>query len=431
MRLDNALEFSYGPCQTFFDISGILHQTSCVERPQQNGRVERKHRHLLEIARAIRFQSGLPLSFWGDCVLTAAYIINRLYSPILHNVSPHEKLFGFSPNYNNMKTFGCLAIAYNPSLTKNKFNHKGVPCIFLGYPQSQKAYTLLNLLTKQTFTSRDVKFYEHSFPYNHYSKTNYLQPIPTLLFDNSTPIVPTANILDAKGLGSIGNDPTLSSPLNHQNSTPATSTSPPHNVPSPVHIRRSTRLSSAPSWHSDYVIAFATVNSPKLHCQQPHHIATFANKIVHHHYANLLSTMDNHKELMFFHEAVCDPAWVQAMNLELQALESNGTWEITNLPPRRKAIDSKWMYKTKYNSDGSIERLKARLVILGCRQKFGIDYGETFAHVAKLTTVRTLLAIVSIRGWMTCQMDVSNAFLHGDLFEDVYNEVASRVSGSK
>jgi len=108
------------------------------------------------------------------------------------------------------------------------------------------------------------------------------------------------------------------------------------------------------------------------------------------------------------------------MNLELRALEANGTWELTSLPPGKRAIGCKWLYKTKFLSDGTIERHKARLVVLGCKQQFGVDYQETFAPVAKMTIVRTLLAVAAIKNWFAYQMDVSNAFLHGDLHEDVY-----------
>ena len=108
------------------------------------------------------------------------------------------------------------------------------------------------------------------------------------------------------------------------------------------------------------------------------------------------------------------------MNQELDALELNKTWEVTTLPTGKTAIGCKWIFKTKFYPDGTIDKHKARLVILGCHQQYGIDYAETFAPVAKLTTVRTLLAVAAMEIWFTCQMDVSNAFLHGELFEDVY-----------
>ena len=86
------------------------------------------------------------------------------------------------------------------------------------------------------------------------------------------------------------------------------------------------------------------------------------------------------------------------MNLELKALEDNGTWLVTDLPLGRKGIGCKWIFKTKYHSDGTLDRYEARLVVQGCRQKPGIDYSETFAPVAKMTTVRTLLVVAALKG---------------------------------
>ena len=85
------------------------------------------------------------------------------------------------------------------------------------------------------------------------------------------------------------------------------------------------------------------------------------------------------------------------MNLELKALEANHTWSLTSLPLGKKAIGCKWLNKTKLNSDGTVERSKARLVVLGCKQEYGVDYQETFSPVAKMTTVCTLLAVIAIR----------------------------------
>lgn len=121
-----------------------------------------------------------------------------------------------------------------------------------------------------------------------------------------------------------------------------------------------------------------------------------------------------------FSEAVKDVRWKEAMKNEIQALEDNGAWKLENMPPGKKAIGSKWVYKIEYKSDGTIERYKARLVILVNNQREGIDYNETFAPVAKMVTVRSFLAIAAARRWELHQMDVNNAFLHGDLGEEVY-----------
>lgn len=112
--------------------------------------------------------------------------------------------------------------------------------------------------------------------------------------------------------------------------------------------------------------------------------------------------------------------WRQAMGKEVVALEENETWTLEDLPPGKRAIGSKWVYKIKYHSDGTIERYKARLVALGNRQIEGEDYGETFAPVAKMSTVRMFLKVAAGNDWPVYQMDVHNAFLHGDLDEEVY-----------
>ena len=119
------------------------------------------------------------------------------------------------------------------------------------------------------------------------------------------------------------------------------------------------------------------------------------------------------------------------MKFELDALEKNGTWIIMDLPEDVRPIGNKWVYKVKYRVDGSIERYKARLVAKGYNQVEGLDFFDTFSPVAKLTTVRTLLALASIYSWHLHQLDVNNAFLHGDLHEDVYMVVPQGVKCSK
>ncbi|GJS72849.1 retrovirus-related pol polyprotein from transposon RE1 [Tanacetum coccineum] len=105
---------------------------------------------------------------------------------------------------------------------------------------------------------------------------------------------------------------------------------------------------------------------------------------------------------------------------ELQALEANKTWELILLPPEKIPIGCKWVYRIKFHVDGSIERYKARLVAKGFNQKEGIDYKETFAPIAKMVSVRALLAVATTNNWLIEQMDINNVFLYGDLNEEVY-----------
>lgn len=111
------------------------------------------------------------------------------------------------------------------------------------------------------------------------------------------------------------------------------------------------------------------------------------------------------------------------MQQEIQTLEANGIWEVVPLPASVIPIGCKWVYKIKYNSDGSVERFKARLVGKGYNQKAGIDFHDTFSPMVKHVTVRTVISMTVIHDWPIFQMDVYNAFLQGDLSEEVYMEL--------
>jgi hypothetical protein len=125
-------------------------------------------------------------------------------------------------------------------------------------------------------------------------------------------------------------------------------------------------------------------------------------------------------EPICFEDAIGHALWDKAMDEEMVALDANRTWELVPLPEGKKAIGCKWVYKVKHNSDGSISKYKARLVAKGYAQTHGIDYEETFAPVAKMATVRAVIVVAVSRGWLLHQMDVKNAFLHGELQEEVY-----------
>ncbi|PNX88393.1 retrovirus-related Pol polyprotein from transposon TNT 1-94, partial [Trifolium pratense] len=123
-----------------------------------------------------------------------------------------------------------------------------------------------------------------------------------------------------------------------------------------------------------------------------------------------------------YNDAAKHEVWKKAMDTEIEAIESNDTWELTHLPTGAKKIGVKWVYKTKYNEEGKIEKHKARLVAKGYSQQHGIDYNEVFAPVARWDTIRTILAIAATNNWYVFQLDVKSAFLHGELDETVYVE---------
>ncbi|CAL8155341.1 unnamed protein product [Prunus armeniaca] len=125
-------------------------------------------------------------------------------------------------------------------------------------------------------------------------------------------------------------------------------------------------------------------------------------------------------EAKSYNEAAKDEAWNKAMTEEISMIEKNSTWELVDRPGSKPIVGVKWIYKTKLNLDGSIKKHKARLVAKGYTQKPGIDFNETFAPVARLDTIRTLIAIAAQKGWKLWQLDVKSAFLNGVLEKEVY-----------
>jgi hypothetical protein len=121
-----------------------------------------------------------------------------------------------------------------------------------------------------------------------------------------------------------------------------------------------------------------------------------------------------------YEEAMKNENWTNAVKTELSALMNTNTWSLVTLPPHKKAIGCKWVFKLKLHADGSVERYKARLVAKGFTQTEGLDYLDTFSPVVKMTTIRVLMSIAASQNWPLFQLDVNTAFLHGDLNEEVY-----------
>ena len=321
------------------------------------------------------------------------YIINRLPTSILENKTPFENLYGQLPSFDHLKVFGCLCFASTLAHTINKFEPRSTPCVFLGYPFGIKGYKLLNLLTKKIFLFRDVIFHETVFPfafatYSPYSSLSLPHIFPSVATrpDFTSPLVPesfpssdTDISVDSSTSEPALPDvyvPSVSTDFNPlpANSVDSSSSPLPPNPP----LRKSARVSKPLTYLQDYKCSNVTCDD--------HALSTFSNKsgsapITSDTKYPLSQYLDSSKlsssyslycsliaaipEPKFYHEAIKDPKWQDAMTAEINALESNNTWTLTPLPSHKRAIGCKWVYKVKYKADGSVERYKTRLVAKG------------------------------------------------------------------
>uniref|UniRef100_A0A2N9J8J4 CCHC-type domain-containing protein n=1 Tax=Fagus sylvatica TaxID=28930 RepID=A0A2N9J8J4_FAGSY len=346
---------------------------TATEPSQQNGRAERKHRHILDSVRAFLISASCPERFWGEAALTAVYTINRLPSSALQNVTPFERLYGTPASYSSLRVFGCACFVLLQPHEHSKLEPRSRLCCFLGYGIEHKGYRCWDPISQRLRISRHVVFWEHTM-FNSLSKFTTCST-PSFFTNPSLPLFPIspADSPTSPLAPPLAVDPVLDqtpdlplaappadSPASPQE--PAPPVDPVTDQPPLLPLRRSDRVRAPPAHLRDYS-CFSAVLS--LH--EPH----------------------------TYREACTNPLWQQAMTEELQALEKTHTWDLVDLPHGKSAIGCKWVYKIKTKSDGSIERYKARLVAKGYAQEYGIDYEETFAPVARITSVRSLLAIAA------------------------------------
>ena len=128
----------------------------------------------------------------------------------------------------------------------------------------------------------------------------------------------------------------------------------------------------------------------------------------------------NTKELVTFEQAKDKKEWMDAMIEEYNSIIKNDTWELIELPKDKVPIGSKWLFKSKFKANGSIEKYKAILVAKGYSQQESIDYEDTFAPVGKPNTIRVMIALTTKHNWKLCQLDVKSSFLNGESKEEVY-----------
>ena len=165
VRSDNGKEYLYKILRNFFLEKWIVHQSSCKDTPQHNGVAEKKNKHLLEVARALLFSKNVPKYLWGEAILTATYLIDRMPSRILNFQTPLNFFKTLNPisrltSKIALKVFGCIAFVHNHEHGRGKLDHRARKCILVGYAPTQKGYKCFDPISRKMFMTMDVTFFE-------------------------------------------------------------------------------------------------------------------------------------------------------------------------------------------------------------------------------------------------------------------------------
>lgn len=477
LRTDNGMEYLNDDLQSELRKRGIEHQTTCTYTPEQNGMAERYNRTLVEMARCMMFEANVGKNFWAEALCYAAYLKNRSPHKGL-DLTPEEIFTGKRPNLSHVRVFGTTAMVQIPKQKRKKLDAKAKRCMFVGYNTQTKGWRFFDLDKRIVFTSRNATFlYEGQKPTDDSPAdlgSYQFYQFPISLSDSQ--IIPEVveaesdgeNLSDAleaeNSIDSANDDQRVSK---SSDALPKQPNSNP--LPTPV-LRRSERERNLPGKFKDFFLGYSGYSAglfqsgngasmdlqasssstsgctdqsaPPLQSSQ-HDVleASLMLKLskegcpLQGKYPELVNVFDLDTAHVSIDSSFDDPQdteealqrpdaqeWKSAMQVEFEALSYNRTWTLCDLPQGRKPIRCKWVFKTKRDLTGAIERYKARLVVKGYSQRKGIDYEETYAPVIRHGSLRYLFAVASHLNLDIHQMDVVTAFLQGDLNEEIYME---------
>ncbi|KAK0599011.1 hypothetical protein LWI29_001530 [Acer saccharum] len=405
----------YQPFIPYLSNLGVQIRFSCPYTHQQNGILEREHRNIVEMGLTLLAHANLPLKFWCEAFTTAVMLIHNLPTLVLHFQSPFEKLYQRKPNYNFLKVFGCSCFPYLRDYNRHKLDLHTSKCFFIGYNLSHKGYRCLHP-SRKIYISRHVIFNEMEFPYQSLFYTN--SPSPSSSTYGTT--IPLANLFQKFADTSV---PSSTHQLSHSTSQPTVSE---HNETPTSNLAE---LSTEQESHHQTSTSISSIRdrvSPQHVTQLNQH--TMVTRINTGSLKPRLFLTECSLPMSFLAEgepntiklAMSDPKWLTTMKMEFEALQNNHTWVLVPASADMNIVGSNWVFKTKYNPDGSILKHKARLVAKGFHQTAGVDFLDTFSPVVKPSTICVIFALTVYYNWDIQQVDINNAFLNGDLQEHVF-----------
>ena len=378
VRSDRGTEFLNAVLQNFLAENGIQQQTSAPYTPQQNGNAERYNRTTLEKVRAVLLDCGLDKCFWNFAVEYCAFVRNRLPCQP-HGHTPYEVVFGQKPDVSSMHIFGetCYVLKTPAELT-GKMDAKSKSGFFVGIEPGTKD-TCRIWSGGKVILSRNVTFLGMTETPSAETDDTVAEPSPLPL---------SSDLLDSQPLVETQTTTVDNPETAEQETTEETDAS--ENIRSSIAENR---------------------RYPLRERRQPQPYWT----------ANVCLT-----DPLTLEEALGSPQhddWKLALQEEVSSLSEQDVFDVVDRAPEMKTLPCKWIFKVKYDQDGNIQRFKARLVAKGFKQVAGIDFGETFAPVAKQSTLRLLWTLAAKRDWEVENIDIKTAFLNGDLDEEIYMDM--------
>lgn len=417
IRSDNGKEYVNLRMKAIMEKCGIRHELTVPYSPQQNGVAERLNRTIIEKARSLLFDANSPKRYWAEAVSTAIYLCNRSPTKAVKGKTPYEAWNGRKPNLQHLRIFGTKAMVHVPKEQRKKWDPKCIKLTFLGYQKGVKGWRFIDPSNDKIYVSRDVTFLEKEnvnvSQNNNKVMTNEINnvicPIFQINSDVSNENIQRDNINNHDVSEEMNESPehdnefydcdtnvqNVNSSENNELRDGMRTESEVQDSTEPV-LRRSTRVRKKPERYGDCTTYYTMKEGSQVRVviDEP-------------------QTAD---------EALSSPYsddWMRAMNEEHESLIRNKTYEIVDMIPGRKVLHTRWVYKLKENPDRTI-RFKARLVVKGCAQKPGIDYQETYSPVVKYASLRYLFAFAARHKLHIDQLDVTTAYLYGDLEEEIY-----------
>ena len=411
LQSDNGTEYLSTEFNEYLKKHGIQRRLTIAYNPEQNGTAERKNRTLLEMARCLLIQSGLPSSFWAEAVSTANYIRNRCPTRSLDGRTPYEAWTGGVPNVSHFQEFGCNTFVLDRDSKKGKLEERGKKGIFLGYSEELKGYRVWIPEEKKIETTRDVEFLKSSTGRYENGCEDFLPENSERKEDVSTPhtvdieIKPLGNHpIDVPVIEEREDDERNEGEENEidENEDSAEYEDDENNDAAEEERRGPGRPRK---------ILTGLRGRPRKQYQPPQGQARYVQEA----FVAEIPTK----------EAVIGPDgedWLQAMAEEVKSILKNDTWLLVERPENKKIIGSRMVLRNKYKPDGSLDRRKARIVARGFAQQPGIHFNQTFAPVARLSSIRLLVALAANYGMTIKQLDVTTAYLNGVIKEEIFME---------